>query len=118
MGIIKQTVRELRKNQTQSENAFWNLIRGKKFLGLRFQRQFPIKYTFDKVTSFFVADFYCHKLRLIIEIDGSIHDKSKERDKFRDLIIKQYGFNILRISDKDILCSSQDVLDKIKTCIT
>jgi very-short-patch-repair endonuclease len=118
MGIIKKTVRTLRKNQTKSETIFWSMVRGKKYLGLRFQRQYPIKYVFENVSSFFVADFYCHKLKLIIEIDGAIHDKIKDKDRIRDFIVAHYGYKVVRFSDKEIITCPQEVLDKIKAFTT
>jgi very-short-patch-repair endonuclease len=71
---INQTARELRKNQTESEKIFWELVRGRKLSGIKFLRQYPITYSVYQKPYFFFADFYCAKSKLIIEIDGSIHD--------------------------------------------
>lgn len=117
MGIIKNTVRFLRKSSTGSEKIFWNLVRKKQFINLRFQRQYPIKYLYNNVSSFFVADFYCHALNLIIEIDGSIHSQVKERDEIRDFIVNTKGFNVLRVTDKEVINEPQTVLNKINAFI-
>jgi len=117
MGIIKKTVRFLRNNQTFGEDIFWNLVRNKRFLGLRFQRQYPIKYVFGSISSFFVADFYCHKLKLIIEIDGSIHHKIKERDKIREFIIKNNNLKIFRVTNKEIISNPEKVLKELELFI-
>jgi very-short-patch-repair endonuclease len=60
---------KMRKNPTEAEKEMWNILRKYRKLGFVFRRQHPIK--------FYIADFYCHKLRLVIEIDGEIHS-SKE----------------------------------------
>ncbi|MCS4434570.1 endonuclease domain-containing protein [Aquiflexum gelatinilyticum] len=61
---IFRRARELRKNTTPSENSLWTLLRKKQFEGYKFRRQHPVNK--------FIADFYCHELRLIIELDGGI----------------------------------------------
>ena len=117
MGIIKDTVRSLRKNQTKSESIFWEIVRKNRFHDLRFIRQYPIKYIFNNTSSFFVADFYCHKHKLIIEIDGSIHDQLKERDNIRDYITKHYGYNILRIESKSLLEDKDFVIKQVEDAV-
>jgi very-short-patch-repair endonuclease len=62
---IFKRARQLRKRTTPSENNLWALLRKKQFEGYKFRRQHPIYK--------FIADFYCHELRLIIELDGGIH---------------------------------------------
>ncbi len=114
MVIIKETVRNLRRNQTLAEKEFWEIVRQKRFLGKRFQRQFPIKYIFRNKSSFFVADFYCHEYKLIIEIDGSIHHEIKERDVIRDYIVHQYGYKIIRFKNEEILGDKENVIKKLK----
>ena len=75
--------------------------------GLRFNRQKPIgKY---------IADFYCNKLKLIIEIDGDRHYKNKEpqKDKLRDQYFKEQGIKVLRFTNYEIYKNIESVLDKI-----
>ena len=114
MGIIKDTVRVLRKNQTLAEKEFWEIVRQKRFLGKRFQRQFPIKYIFRNKSSFFVADFYCHEYKLIVEIDGSIHHETKERDEIREYIVQQYRYKVIRFTNEEILSDKENVIKKLK----
>jgi very-short-patch-repair endonuclease len=71
--LIKQATRNLRKSQTTAEQTFWEIIRNRKILGKKFLRQYPIIYKWRGKQKFFVADFYCHENRLIIELDGGIH---------------------------------------------
>ena len=80
--------RELRSNQTDAERQFWQMVKNRKFKGYRFLRQHPILYQFYNRKKFFVADFYCRELRLVIEIDGGIHEKQQEYDQFRTEIME------------------------------
>ena len=72
---LKQLARNLRNNSTLSEVLLWNELKGKLFEGYQFMRQKPI--------GEFIVDFYCPKLKLVIEIDGESHgsNKNQERDK-------------------------------------
>jgi len=67
MNAKTQFAKELRKDQTKAEEIVWREIRNRKFLGLRFKRQFIIEG--------FIVDFYCDEFALAIEIDGRIHEK-------------------------------------------
>jgi very-short-patch-repair endonuclease len=78
---LKYLARNLRNNQTKSEKKFWRIVKERKFHNLRFLRQ--------KIITEFIADFYCYELRIIIEIDGGIHKKLKERDKFREDFLEE-----------------------------
>ncbi|MFH1684351.1 MAG: endonuclease domain-containing protein [Candidatus Margulisiibacteriota bacterium] len=106
----KQFARMLRKDQTKSEKKVWELIRKRKFGGFKFRRQ--------HVVEGFVLDFYCHELRLGIEVDGSVHLKQKDYDELRQEIIEAEGISIIRITNKDIMESSnKDILAKIEKMI-
>jgi len=84
---IKFIVRELRKNETQAEHIFWNFVKNRKIKNRKFTRQFAIIFEFEENKRFFITDFYCHELKLIIEIDGKIHDFQKEYDSLRTYIL-------------------------------
>lgn len=58
----------LRNSMTESEKLLWERLKGKQIMNSRFRRQHPI--------NIFIADFYCHEIKLVIEVDGSIHKKS------------------------------------------
>lgn len=64
--IATALCRELRKNATQSEKIFWEAVRNRKFMGKKFNRQFQIFYDLGGKESFYIADFYCHELKLVI----------------------------------------------------
>ena len=106
--------RELRKNPTPEESLLWGLLRKKQLNGLKFLRQHPIIYGQQANGSllFFVADFYCAKRKLIVELDGRIHDFQKEYDHNRDAILAGLGLRVVRI-ENDELIDSEKVLRKI-----
>jgi leucyl-tRNA synthetase len=103
-GHVKHLSRNLRKNLTPSEKVLWNILRDKKVLGFRFLRQHPVFYRINHYNvKFYVADFYCAKLRLIIELDGPIHEITAENDKERDENLIERGYNIIRYKNDDLL---------------
>jgi very-short-patch-repair endonuclease len=92
---LKKFKTELRKNQSSPERIVWyNLLR-KKLTGFTFTRQF--------IVGNCILDFYCHELKLNIELDGKTHDFSYEKDIERDLYLKSKGIRILRILNTDVL---------------
>ena len=113
---IIEIARQLRKEQTSSEKKLWQVLRNRKFLGLKFLRQHPIVFEIDGRLRFFVADFYCAEKKLVLEVDGKIHKHQLERDKERDLIIEKLGLKVLRIKNEE-LDNIDDVLQRIKNFI-
>jgi very-short-patch-repair endonuclease len=99
--------KELRKETTEAENFFWNkVLKNKKLEKFKFTRQKPLDH--------FIVDFYCTNLRLIIEIDGKIHDFQKARDEERDNILKQkYGLQIIRYANEEILNDIEKVTENL-----
>jgi very-short-patch-repair endonuclease len=110
----KEIIRTLRKNQTQAENILWQAIRNRKINNFRFIRQYPISFNYENQQRLFVLDFYCCKLKLGIEVDGSIHELQKEYDEFREEIIKESSIKIIRFSNNEIEDNLSSVLNKIK----
>ncbi len=107
--------RNLRKNQTPAEKLLWQLLRKRQINGYKFLRQHPLLY--DRVRNelfFFIPDFYCPELRLIIEIDGEIHNSLKEKDARKDSILRSQGYTILRIQNDEVY-DPQEVRRKIIT---
>jgi very-short-patch-repair endonuclease len=100
---ITALARDFRKRQTPEENLVWKELRGRRFMGLKFLRQHPVFYRIDKEwVEFFVADFYCRELKLIIEIDGEIHKLRREYDRDRDEKLNSKGLNVIRIENKAV----------------
>jgi very-short-patch-repair endonuclease len=107
--------RELRKNQTEAEKVFWNALKNKNYFGYKFLRQHPLYYQFYGNNRFFIADFYCGKLRLVVEIDGGVHEKQAGYDKIRTEILgRQKDLRVLRFSNNEVLSNTDQVLNKLK----
>ena len=75
-------------------------MRNRGFLGKKFLRQHPILFQIDGEKRFLIADFFCREKRLVVEIDGKIHLKQKEYDRFRDLIIQGLGLRVIRVTNE------------------
>jgi len=114
LNKIKIHARELRKEMTDSEKILWNELRGRKMNGYKFLRQHPIIYNGNLIRyNYFIADFYCSSKKVIIELDGPIHEDKKEYDEFRDSVLKDLDMNILRIKNEE-LSDIKYVIEKIK----
>ena len=102
---------------TEEEEILWEKLRNRRFFNLKFLRQHPVIY--DKFYSeplFYIADFYCAEERIIIEVDGKIHDFRKAHDFDRDTILQGMNLNVLRIKNEEIK-NIEVVMDKIKSFI-
>ncbi|MBU1371055.1 MAG: DUF559 domain-containing protein [Bacteroidetes bacterium] len=112
---IKVFVNRLRNNMTPEEEILWTKLRGRQLLGRKFVRQ--TAYIYEKnITGdyyFFVPDFYCREEKLVIELDGKIHDYQKARDYRRDEILKQHGLKVLRFKNEELQDINQ-LLERIK----
>lgn len=91
---LKQRSRDLRNHSTLSEVLLWNQIKGRKIKGYQFMRQKPIEN--------YIVDFYCSKLKLVIEIDGDSHIGKEDRDGYRQKKIESLGIRFLRFDDFDV----------------
>ncbi len=109
--------RELRRNMTKAERLLWKELRNRKFLGLKIVRQHPLIYqVINNEPRYFIADFVCYEKKLIIEVDGLIHEFQKEEDEHREDILKSMDFKILRINN-DETENMDMVMEKIKVFI-
>jgi len=100
MNPITELCRQLRNNPTPSEKIIWEHLRRRSINGKKFLRQFPIFITNGTGRrSFYIADFYCAEYKLVVEIDGPIHLLKKEYDANRDMVMKEWGFDILRFTN-------------------
>ncbi len=105
--------RELRQRMTDAESLLWINLRNRKFHGLKFLRQHPIIYDiYSDKPLYFIADFYCAEKKLIIEVDGKIHDFQKEEDQHREEILKSLKLAVLRIKNEEV-DNVRAVLEKI-----
>ena len=104
--------KENRKKQTTAEELLWNHLRDRRLDGFKFRRQHPIH---D-----FIADFYCFKKQLIIEIDGDYHNQEihSEYDKGRTSELNELQITILRFTNTEVLDDTDSVLDTIRAFLT
>ena len=100
---LKQFSRDLRNHGQLSEALLWKCLKGKK-TGYLFLRQKPILN--------FIADFFCHELKLVIEIDGASHfsAEAQKRDAERDRQMQAIGLRIIRVSDSDVRKDPESVV--------
>ena len=101
--------KNLRKNATPQENRLWYDFLSK--YEVRFQRQ--------KAIDDFIADFYCHKAKLIIEIDGSQHEseEGKKKDEFRTEILEGYDLRVIRFTNRQINTNFQGCCKYIEAAV-
>ena len=99
----------LRENMTKSELYLWEYLKENKLLGLRFKRQHPI--------SQFIVDFYCHKVKLVIEIDGEIHNiiENREYDENRTHELEKFQLTVIRFTNDEVFNKIDFVIETIKT---
>jgi very-short-patch-repair endonuclease len=103
-----QRSRELRREMTPAEKLLWKEIRANK-LGVHFRRQ--------QVIAGFIVDFYCHKVDLVVEVDGDIHDLQQEEDARREKVLREMGLLIVRFRNEDVLKDLPTVVTRIKSLI-
>jgi very-short-patch-repair endonuclease len=85
----------------------WRELRGRKFLGLKFRRQ--------HVAAGYILDFYCHELKLAIEIDGPVHDDEERMvyDKERQHNLENFDINFFRVTSAEVEQNIAQVLKKL-----
>lgn len=103
---LRNYARELRKKGTLAEVILWKSIQKKAINGFEFHRQVPI----DN----YIVDFYCHELKLAIEIDGISHDKKVEYDRRRQNRLEQFGVQVVHFADEDVRNDIDSVLEVLK----
>jgi len=107
--LIFERAKNLRKNMTPAEKVLWQYLRNHQINGFYFRRQHPIKR--------FIADFYCSKADLIIEVDGGIHNNPEvyEHDLNRTAELEKLGIKVIRFTNEEIFNDIDGVLEKIKS---
>ena len=108
---LKQAVRDaVQCHFDEGEQPDLIRLRNKRLDGLKFRRQHPL--------GPFIADFYCAACRLVVEIDGDIHDLQPEREVARTEQFAQYGYRVIRFRNKQVLNDIEDVLAAIEAACT
>lgn len=106
---LEQFARDLRNKSTLSEVLLWDQLKARKMRGYQFMRQKPI----DN----FIVDFFCSKLKLIIEIDGESHNDRGEEDQMRQQKLEMLGLTVMRFDDRDVKNNLNGVLMALENWI-
>ena len=106
--LIFEYAKKLRNTLTPTEVILWDRLK-EYFPEIKFRRQHPI--------SCYIADFYCHSKKIVIEIDGSIHDLAdvKTNDLIRQRTLEDLGLKILRFTNNEIIYHLESVIQKIES---
>jgi cyclase len=105
---IFAAARRLREKMTIAESMLWDQLKNRK-LGVRFKPQHPVMH--------YVADFYFHAAKLVVEVDGPIHLYQTEKDKERTHEIEGAGIKIIRFTNEQVVCKMDFVLQEIRNAI-
>lgn len=107
---LRKVARTLRQRSTLAEQKLWQQLRNKQINGIKFRRQHTLRG--------YIVDFYCYQYNLVIEIDGPIHNDHVLHDQGRDRHLKNYGYNILRFSNEQVLNHTREVVKIITEAIS
>lgn len=107
-GKLFSFARANRRGQTTAEELLWQNLRNRKLSGFKFRRQHPV--------ADFIADFYCHEAKLLIEIDGAYHDQVEQADydKGRACELEKLGLKVLRFTNEEVEKEISKVVKIIK----
>jgi len=105
--ILLERAREMRHQSAPAEAVLWWCLRDRRLDGIKFRRQ--------HVNPPFIADFYCHELKLVIELDGDSHGTQKEYDDRRTERFMREGMHVIRFLNTDVFDHLDSVLDAIWT---
>ena len=101
----KELAREFRRSSTTAETRLWEKLRGRQIGDMKFRRQCPVEG--------FIADFCCIEKRLIIEVDGPIHESTVENDVNRSNHLNEMGYRVLRFTNQQVLENIEKVCQAI-----
>jgi very-short-patch-repair endonuclease len=98
----------MRRNPTEAEKILWKRLKKFRSTGFIFRRQHPI--------DFYIADFYCHQMKLVIEVDGEIHDmeETREYDDGRTGHLEHFGIKVIRFTNEEVLGNEELVIRQIR----
>jgi len=107
---IRRRARDLRKSATPAEEKMWAVLKNRGVGGFKFRRQHPIGY--------FIADFYCAEVNLVVEIDGSVHESQQEYDRMRTIWLEDRGYMVVRFQNDEVLSDIEQVREHLlKICV-
>ncbi|HEX2580498.1 MAG TPA: endonuclease domain-containing protein [Dongiaceae bacterium] len=98
---IRERARTLRRNTTDPEKKLWLILADRQMQGFKFRRQVPL--------GSYIADFACHEIRLIIELDGGQHDLSSPAENKRTAFLESQGYRVLRFWNNEVMANLEGV---------
>ena len=101
--------RKLRQTSTTPEVKLWQYLRNRRFMGLKFRRQFP--------TGPYVVDFVCFNHKLVIELDSGQHIEQHDYDNQRTEYLEHFGFRVLRFWNTDVFSQFDALLEQMRQCL-
>jgi very-short-patch-repair endonuclease len=107
--LFVERAREMRREDTRAEKKAWVMLKDRRTLGLKFRRQVPI----DR----YIVDFYCHEIRVIVEIDGGVHNLpgQAEWDATKNARLEELGYRILHVSNEIVLKDPETFSEMIRS---
>lgn len=105
-----ECARKMRKEPTYAESLLWNELRKERLAGFKFRRQHIIQT--------FIVDFYCPAAKLVIEIDGDIHETQLEYDQVRETDLHTMGYQILRFTNEEVINDMVNVIGEIRQTLS
>ncbi len=107
---IEAAARRHRRNMTAAERTLWTALKNRQLNGLRFRSQHPL--------GRFIADFYCAQVRLVVEVDGLVHNEQAEYDEDRTQHFDTYNYRVVRFTNQEVFANLPIVLAKISQMAT
>jgi very-short-patch-repair endonuclease len=103
---VKNIAREMRKQGTIAEKKLWKELRNHKIVNMKFRRHHAIgKY---------IVDFYCREIKLIVEVDGEIHEYQRDEDTLRQNYLEELEYNVMRFSNEEVISNTEKVMKEIE----
>jgi very-short-patch-repair endonuclease len=99
----------MRRNMTPAEGLLWSRLRANQLGGLHFRRQ--------HIVAGFIADFYCHAARLVVEVDGLVHERLAASDEVRNTVLESAGFRVMHVTNLEVVQDIETVLERILNAV-
>lgn len=106
---LEQAARAMRREPTVAEQLLWGALQKKQVAGLKFRRQHPV--------GRFVLDFYCPSIKLVVEVEGDIHDSQPEQDAARTTVVETYGYRAMRFRNDEVMHDLPGVVSRIAAVV-
>jgi very-short-patch-repair endonuclease len=103
---IEAAARNLRQKMTPAEQVLWEVLKGRQVAGLKFRCQHPV--------GRFILDFYCPARKLVVELDGGVHDGQTGYDEARTQQLNDYGYQVLRFRNEEVLNNLDSVVEQVR----